>query len=262
MAAGVGRWALLLYNRVVSGKSSDDERVDFFVSYTAHDRRWAEWIAWQAEAAGYAVRVQAWDFLPGSDFVHEMSRALQAAERVVAIWSEAYFASSYAESEWRAAFASDPSGRLQKLLPVRVESCELPALLAGRVYVDLVGVDADTARHRLRAALRQRRGKPSFPPPFPRERLPKYPGDPDWRHGVLSRDPHSPQTGVTVPAGCVRINTPFEDVAMLASGYECAGHMLDDLFTTYLTELVEPLSYGRDWVLTTSRTVTAPDTRS
>ena len=37
---------------------------DFFISYTAADRAWAEWIAWQLEGAGYDVVLQAWDVAP------------------------------------------------------------------------------------------------------------------------------------------------------------------------------------------------------
>jgi len=28
---------------------------DFFISYTGVDHAWAEWIAWQLQAAGYVV---------------------------------------------------------------------------------------------------------------------------------------------------------------------------------------------------------------
>jgi hypothetical protein len=35
---------------------------DFFISYTAADQAWAEWIAWQLEAEGYTTVLQAWDF--------------------------------------------------------------------------------------------------------------------------------------------------------------------------------------------------------
>jgi len=40
------------------------QAADFFVSYTSADRTWAEWIAWQLEAEGCQVVVQAWDFTP------------------------------------------------------------------------------------------------------------------------------------------------------------------------------------------------------
>jgi hypothetical protein len=45
---------------------------DFFISYTQVNRPWAEWIAVQLEAAGYTTLLQAWDFRPGSDFIHQM----------------------------------------------------------------------------------------------------------------------------------------------------------------------------------------------
>ena len=40
---------------------------DFFISYTGRDSKWAEWIAWCLEQAGYSVIIQAWDFPAGSN---------------------------------------------------------------------------------------------------------------------------------------------------------------------------------------------------
>ena len=54
---------------------------DFFISYTQTDRAAAEWIAWQLEAAGYSVLLQAWDFQPGQNFVLATDRASQQAGR-------------------------------------------------------------------------------------------------------------------------------------------------------------------------------------
>jgi hypothetical protein len=36
--------------------------IDFFISYTGKDKAWAEWIAWELEAASYKTIIQAWDF--------------------------------------------------------------------------------------------------------------------------------------------------------------------------------------------------------
>jgi hypothetical protein len=54
---------------------------DFFISYTGVNRPWAEWIAVQLEAAGYSTVLQAWDFRPGRDFLHEMQQATSSASR-------------------------------------------------------------------------------------------------------------------------------------------------------------------------------------
>jgi tetratricopeptide (TPR) repeat protein len=144
-------------------------QVDFFISYTAADRAWAEWIAWQLDAAGSSTVLQAWDFRPGSDFVHQMQQATQQADRTIAVASRAYFGSQFGEAEWRVAFSRDPSGESGVLVPVRVEDCDPPGLLSTLVYVDLVGVDEATARERLLAGLRrgERPGRPATAPMFP-----------------------------------------------------------------------------------------------
>jgi hypothetical protein len=105
---------------------------DFFISYTQVNRPWAEWIAVQLEAAGYTTLLQAWDFRPGQDFLHQMQQATSSAGRTIAVLSPAYFGSQFGEAEWRAAFAKDPSGEWGLLVPVRVQPCQPPGLLASR----------------------------------------------------------------------------------------------------------------------------------
>jgi hypothetical protein len=139
---------------------------DFFVSYTRVNRPWAEWIAVQLEQAGYTTLLQAWDFRPGIDFVHQMQVAASTSGRTIAVLSPAYFGSRFGEAEWRVAFAKDPTGKLGLLVPVRVQECDPPGLLASRVYVDLVDVDEATARRRLLAGVDQSGARPTTAP-FP-----------------------------------------------------------------------------------------------
>jgi anti-sigma regulatory factor (Ser/Thr protein kinase) len=163
-----------------------DSPADFFVSYTSVDRTWAEWIAWQLEAEGYQVVVQAWDFGVGSDWAHQMQHATSTAGRLVAVLSPDYLASSHGEAEWRVFYDRDPSGERGLLLPVRVREVDPPGLLKTRVYVDLVHRDVVSAREALLAAIRQVRGKPIDEPEFPGDRerpvgngneQPQFPGD-------------------------------------------------------------------------------------
>jgi TIR domain len=58
--------------------------------------------------------LQAWDFRPGSDFVHQMQQATQQADRTIAVVSRAYFGSRFGEAEWRVAFAKDPTGETRR----------------------------------------------------------------------------------------------------------------------------------------------------
>jgi len=118
---------------------------DFFIGYNRADRTWAEWIAWQLEAAGYSTVVQAWDFRPGSNFALEMHLATQEADRTIAVLSPDFLKSPFTMPEWAAAFATDPSARKVKLLPVRVRDC------------DPSGHPAAGYLHRRRRAVRARR---------------------------------------------------------------------------------------------------------
>jgi TIR domain len=60
-----------IYRKKVRGVSMTDDQTqgelhkDFFISYSHADHRWAEWIAWQLEEAGYSTILQAWDFQTG-----------------------------------------------------------------------------------------------------------------------------------------------------------------------------------------------------
>jgi hypothetical protein len=146
---------------------ADRQAWDVFISYTQVNRPWAEWIAVQLEQAGYSTVLQAWDFRPGSDFIHEMQQATSTAARTIAVLSPAYFASKFSEAEWRAAFAKDPTGEQRLLVPVRVQEFEPPGLLASLVYIDLVDTDEATARQRLLAGVDQSGARPTTAP-FPR----------------------------------------------------------------------------------------------
>src|ERR1700730_19196571 len=141
---------------------------DFFISYTATDVRWAEWIAWVLEEKQkYTTVLQAWDFVPGSNFVLEMQRATASASRTIAVLSPDYLRSVYAQPEWAAAFAQDPEGIKRKLVPVMVKDCTLDGLLKTIVYINLVNLTEEEAENALFNGLIGTRQKPGMAPVFP-----------------------------------------------------------------------------------------------
>ncbi|MFZ2473261.1 MAG: FxSxx-COOH system tetratricopeptide repeat protein [Methanothrix sp.] len=168
---------------------------DFFISYNNADSRWAEWIASQLEEAGYSTIIQCWDFLPGCNFVLEMHEAAKEAKRTIGVLSPNFLASMFTQPEWSAAFVKDPSGESRKLLLIRVQDCLPDGLLAAINYLDLVGLDEDTARDKILAVAGGKRLKPDSPPGFPGTHVaklgPRFPGalPPIWNIPTL-RNPN------------------------------------------------------------------------
>lgn len=146
------------------------DRADFFVSHAGADRPWAEWAAWQLTDAGYTVKLDAWDWPVGQNFVLAMTDALAGCDRVLALLSPAYFDRAwYTTQEWTAALLHEPGRDHGRLVPVRVEnipSRDIPEVLRSLIACDLAGLDALEARRVLLEAVRgpQRPdGEPVFP---------------------------------------------------------------------------------------------------
>jgi hypothetical protein len=157
---------------------------DFFLSYTQADKAWAEWVAWVLEEDGYRVLIQAWDFVPGTNWILGMQAGIDKSTRTIAILSDDYLASVYGSAEWQATWALDPAGAWRSLLVVRVADCPRRGLLAAVVGVDLFGLDDVAASAQLRAMIKAAlsgRAKPSVKPKFPGTkrvvpREPQFPG--------------------------------------------------------------------------------------
>ncbi|MFI5848389.1 FxSxx-COOH system tetratricopeptide repeat protein [Micromonospora chalcea] len=147
------------------GSATPDKR-DVFVSHAGRDRAWAEWVGWELEAAGYRVELDLWDWQVGENVVEKIRDGLERCERMVALFSEAYFESErHTTIEWTAVLhVRDAPHPL--ILPLRVEEVTPPRILAPLLREDLFGVPEAEARKRLLAVVQGKRrldGKPEFP---------------------------------------------------------------------------------------------------
>ena len=148
----------------------EGDRTDFFVSHAGADRAWAEWVAWQLTDAGYTVELDAWDWAVGQNFMLAMSDALARCDRVLALFSPAYFERTrYTTDEWTAALVHVQETAQGRLVPVRVENVpaeDMPAVLRPLIFCDLFGLDAAEARRVLLEAVQGPKrpdGEPVFP---------------------------------------------------------------------------------------------------
>src|SRR5262249_33951705 len=102
-------WALVGHAGAVTGGvgrglGAAAAGVDFFISDDGRDQAWAECVGWRLVEAGYTVELDCWDWAVGANFLTQMHRALEAATRVVALFSPAYFDPvRYTTQEWTSA---------------------------------------------------------------------------------------------------------------------------------------------------------------
>jgi TIR domain/Polymerase beta, Nucleotidyltransferase/NB-ARC domain len=144
---------------------------DFFISYTAPDLGWAQWLAYQLEDAGYSTVLQAWDFKAGENFVERMHEAARFSRFTVGVLSPDYLSSDWCKAEMLAAIGQDPIAKKQKFIGVKVAPCMPDGLLTGRVYIDLQGKGERVAKQllleQIANAVSTGRNKPDTSPAFP-----------------------------------------------------------------------------------------------
>nr|WP_274536512.1 TIR domain-containing protein [Pseudofrankia sp. BMG5.36] len=194
------------------------------MSHASGDAGWAEWIGWQLEKAGFRVRVQAWEMVPGARRISVVQDSIRMAVRTIIVVSAEYLASAVAQAEWGILFGEDPAGEKRNLVPVKIEDCQLSGLLAGLVSFDLFGLGEERAREvlldRIRVAVAGT-ARPSGPPGFPGGPAPAFPspvGDPEAslpRRVVPPYDqlPEVPASYVSRPDDLARIRELLLDEA-------------------------------------------------
>lgn len=146
--------------------SRSDPGCDFFIAYNRADEGWATWIGEVLEGANFQVRMQAWDFRPGANFMALMDRALGDCRQTLGVLSPAFLTSVFARAEWTAAYHQALQGRERGFVPVRIAECDPSPLLGPVAYLDLVGLPEADARERLLAGLApcvERRSDRGFP---------------------------------------------------------------------------------------------------
>lgn len=143
--------------------SETETRIDVFISYKREERDVAQALAEVLEARGYCLWWDA-DLLPGMRFADEIKAVIERARAAIVLWSERSIASDFVRAE--ATYAQ----KQNKLIPVRLDDCDLPLPFNTLHTLDLtgwLGAADEALLEPLFAALEARIGKPSSPPQPP-----------------------------------------------------------------------------------------------
>ncbi len=209
---------------------------DIFVSYTSSDQAWAFWIGQELVKLGHKPHIHEWEISAGGDIVKWMDERLKKADSVLCVVSAVYLTKDFSGWELRSAQWAAQNKRLNFMLPVFIEACEPPPLLAPVKRCDLYGISEQDARARLAAYLAPA-ARPPGEAPFP-GRV-EAAGPASFSESKPTGSPPAPRPPVSFP-GFARQprNLPFASLGDLFKGRDKA---LDDLRVALLADKNAPV---------------------
>jgi hypothetical protein len=110
-----------------------------FVSHATADGATAERLAMGLRAMGYNSWYAEWELRPGDSLVEKVHAALSVCDVLIVALSRKSVASNWVKLELSSVLMAQLSGQQVLIIPVLIETCEIPPLLAGTFYVDLRG---------------------------------------------------------------------------------------------------------------------------
>ncbi len=117
---------------------------DIFVSYTKSDKTWAFWIAQGLEKLGDKPYVHEWEISAGQNIAQWREKRLDDADHVLCVISSAYLTKDYSSWERQSGQWDVVSNRSNFVLPVFIEDCLAPRLLAPLKRCEFYGLRADS----------------------------------------------------------------------------------------------------------------------
>lgn len=129
-----------------------------FVSHSSADGIIAERVAMGLQAMGYSSWYAEWQLKPGDSIVKRIQTALSASDVLIVVLSPRSVASEWVQRELNSVLMAQLSGQSVLVVPVLIETCEIPQLLADTLYVDLRN-DFEEGFLKLLDALRHHRAR-------------------------------------------------------------------------------------------------------
>jgi WD40 repeat protein len=144
-----------------------DSRYDIYISYSGRQADFAARLADGLRRNGWAVFLRG-ELIAGENWGVREQEACAGSRFVLVLMSAAYFSTPDLERDWRSALAREQRESRVIVLPLRLENCDVPPELAGKVWIDFRdGLESkifDAHFAELEHALRQHSNAPALPP--------------------------------------------------------------------------------------------------
>ena len=142
------------------GRGGLPPQYDVFISYSHNDKKWVrEWLLPRLEAAGLRVCIDFRDFEVGRASLVNIERAVEHSGKTLLVLTADWVASEWTSFEELLAHTRDPAGVRRRVLPLMLQSCDLPSRLAILTYADFRDErERDVQFERIVAGIKEERG--------------------------------------------------------------------------------------------------------
>jgi hypothetical protein len=124
------------WRSIVLPEARPDRRLGFFISHSSKDKEIARRISEAIRALGLKVFFDEWSIDASDSIVQKISQEIVKHDTVALLLSPNSVDSRWVQKELDAALMAQLSGADVKVLPLLVEDCEIPPLLADIKYID------------------------------------------------------------------------------------------------------------------------------
>jgi hypothetical protein len=108
-----------------------------FISHSSHDKAVARKLVADLRSLGHEPWLDEYAIRVGDSIPSKIEEGLQNADFVAVLLSPAAVKSGWVDREWKAKYWAEVSAGRVMVLPVLLEECEIPLLLAPKKYADL-----------------------------------------------------------------------------------------------------------------------------
>lgn len=108
-----------------------------FLSHSSMDKEIVISVALDLNEKGITTWLDAFDILPGESIVSKINQGLSNCEFVLLFLSKNSVKSKWVEKEWESILWDEINSNKIKIIPIKLEDCEIPKILQTKKYIDL-----------------------------------------------------------------------------------------------------------------------------
>lgn len=125
-----------------------------FISHNHKDKPLVDMIARQLELSFGRDNIfyDSWSIQPGDSIIGRMNEGLQQTSIFFYFLSQNSLNSQMVSREWQSALISAINNEL-KFIPIRLDDCDIPAIMRDLLYIDLYGMGIDEAIMKMKSVI-------------------------------------------------------------------------------------------------------------